>query len=276
MKTVTGSPLRSAKHKRARPHGTSLLPLYHRVYLALRHKILHEEYPPHVALPGEHQLAAAFEVSRDTLRRVLDRLEKEGLVVRRHGAGTFAVRRGGRRADQPTLSYYDFIALASHTYEDELLEFTYVPTPTTITTRDAAFGPHVLKVSRLRREEGRAIHIVDSYLPAELGSYVSAQTVGNRTLIEILGEHDIYAASSEFRVGAVAAGSDEAHRLGVDIGAPLVHATRLSRTGVGRPIEFSRFLSVAERFGYSFTFHGDGPPSGRSVRATTSPKPGRR
>ena len=44
---------------------------------------------PHVQLPTERELAEQFEVSRLTVRRVLDRLERDGLVYRVQGAGTF-------------------------------------------------------------------------------------------------------------------------------------------------------------------------------------------
>ncbi len=233
-----------------------MLPLHHRLFLALRGKLLAGEFPPEAALPGEHQLAADFGVSRATVRRVLDRLAQEGLIDRRPGAGTFPVARGIDESDESTLSYYDFIALMSHTYDDELLEFSYLPTPPLISSREPAFGPVVLKVSRLRRHEGRPLHLSDSFLPVEVAPFVTRERVGNRTLLEILAEHDIHAAKSEFRVGAVAAGAGEAQALAVDIGAPLVHATRLSRTATGRPIEFTLFLSVADLFGYSFTFDG--------------------
>jgi DNA-binding FadR family transcriptional regulator len=51
-------------------------------------------------LPTERQLAETFKAARSTVRRALDKLEKEGLVTRRLGSGTFVGRAslgGGRR-----------------------------------------------------------------------------------------------------------------------------------------------------------------------------------
>jgi DNA-binding GntR family transcriptional regulator len=70
----------------------------------------------------------------------------------------------------------------------------------------------------------------------------------------MLRKHGIEAETSEMSVGAVAADADEARYLQVEVGAPLVHATRVSRDASGRAVEFSRFHSVAGRFGYRFKF----------------------
>lgn len=58
------------------------------IYLTLRDRICLTEYEPGARL-GEEELAREFGVSRTPLRRVLSRLESEGLVESRHGVGTF-------------------------------------------------------------------------------------------------------------------------------------------------------------------------------------------
>jgi DNA-binding GntR family transcriptional regulator len=61
---------------------------FDRIYLAIREKICLLEYQPG-ALLSEDELAQQFGVSRTPLRRVLSRLEAEGLVESQHGVGTF-------------------------------------------------------------------------------------------------------------------------------------------------------------------------------------------
>ena len=78
----------------------TVTPLYHQVYLALRQKILNGECDPKIALPGEHQLAAKYGVSRVTVRRTLEALELEGLVSRRRGIGTFPVAQAAERQER--------------------------------------------------------------------------------------------------------------------------------------------------------------------------------
>jgi DNA-binding GntR family transcriptional regulator len=61
---------------------------FERIYKAIRDRICLLEYQPGERL-GEEELAREFEVSRTPIRRVLSRLESEGLLESRHGVGTF-------------------------------------------------------------------------------------------------------------------------------------------------------------------------------------------
>ncbi len=60
-----------------------------RVYLSLRDAIVAGRYRPGTRLPSEPRLAAEHQVARVTLRRALDALQRDGLVTRRVGSGTF-------------------------------------------------------------------------------------------------------------------------------------------------------------------------------------------
>ncbi|WP_404977669.1 FadR/GntR family transcriptional regulator [Ancylobacter sp. 3268] len=64
-------------------------PLVQRVYQMLLTKISRGDYQPDEKLPGEHELAATFLVSRPIIREALKRLRDEGLIYSRQGAGSF-------------------------------------------------------------------------------------------------------------------------------------------------------------------------------------------
>ena len=66
--------------------GTSMT---HEVAATLRGRIAHGEFRPGMRLPSERVLAVRLGVSRVTVVRALTRLRLEGLVVTRHGSGTF-------------------------------------------------------------------------------------------------------------------------------------------------------------------------------------------
>src|SRR5512142_2599543 len=71
---------------RPRTTGTSIT---HEVAATLRGRIAHGELRPGMRLPSERALAARLNVSRVTVVRALTQLRLEGLVVTRHGSGTF-------------------------------------------------------------------------------------------------------------------------------------------------------------------------------------------
>jgi GntR family transcriptional regulator, transcriptional repressor for pyruvate dehydrogenase complex len=70
-----------------------LTPLVQRVYQGLLVQISAGDYEPEQRLPGEHELAEQFLVSRPVVRDALSRLRNEGLIYSRRGAGSFVKAR---------------------------------------------------------------------------------------------------------------------------------------------------------------------------------------
>ena len=68
-------------------------PLYQQLQRALREAIENRLLAPDDALPAERQIAAELEVSRITVRKAIDGLVEEGLLVRRQGSGNFVASR---------------------------------------------------------------------------------------------------------------------------------------------------------------------------------------
>jgi GntR family transcriptional regulator len=73
--------------------GRGNLPLYQELQRALRKAIDNRILGPDDALPSERDLAVDFAVSRITVRKALDGLVADGLLVRRQGAGNFVSAR---------------------------------------------------------------------------------------------------------------------------------------------------------------------------------------
>src|SRR5690349_24300700 len=73
------------------PQGTQ--PLYQQLQRALREAIENHVLGPDDALPAERQIASDLSVSRITVRKALDGLVEEGLLVRRQGSGNFVAPR---------------------------------------------------------------------------------------------------------------------------------------------------------------------------------------
>src|SRR5579863_1888906 len=65
------------------------MPLYHQLKQIVRSEIERGMYKPGDRLPSEPELIQRYGVSRITVRQALTELENEGVVVRRHGKGTY-------------------------------------------------------------------------------------------------------------------------------------------------------------------------------------------
>ncbi|MEQ8637368.1 GntR family transcriptional regulator [Gimesia maris] len=80
---------------------------YERIQDHLKKQILEGSLPPGTALPSEQQLATLFESARSTIRQAMGMLEREGLVSRVQGKGTFV----HENARQRLASGLDILAL---------------------------------------------------------------------------------------------------------------------------------------------------------------------
>jgi len=69
------------------------IPLYYQLETILRRRILSGEFPLDTPLPSEEALGQEYDVSRITVRQALASLEREGLILRRRGKGTFIVEK---------------------------------------------------------------------------------------------------------------------------------------------------------------------------------------
>ena len=67
------------------------------IYGSLKSDIAARRFAPENRLPGEDALAARFHAARETVRRALAQLQREGLVEKRNGIGTFVTKRGERK-----------------------------------------------------------------------------------------------------------------------------------------------------------------------------------
>lgn len=68
------------------------IPLYEQLKDIIEHKINMNEYKPNEQIPSERELGEQYDVSRITVRQAIALAEKEGLVSKVHGVGTFVAR----------------------------------------------------------------------------------------------------------------------------------------------------------------------------------------
>ncbi|GGF72565.1 GntR family transcriptional regulator [Azorhizobium oxalatiphilum] len=95
-------------------------PLVQRAYQMLLTKISRGEYQPDEKLPGEHELASTFLVSRPIIREALKRLREDGLIYSRQGAGSFVKKRVEEEARSIGYSPVETIADIQRCYEFRL------------------------------------------------------------------------------------------------------------------------------------------------------------
>ncbi|MGY6412331.1 MAG: GntR family transcriptional regulator [Alkalilacustris sp.] len=226
------------------PMDEGLLPKYHQVYLVLRQQIREGVYDPHGPLPAEKELSRLFGVSRITVRRALDRLEREGAIDRQRGRGTF-LRAGNPQphvAASLSGSIENLIAMGLRT-EVRVLSLDYVPAPPDVgAALGTAPGTVVQRAVRVRSHAGVPFSHLTTWLPEEIGRTFDARALRDTPLLVLLDRAGVRARSAEQTITAKLAAPGVAEHLGLQPGEPVLSITRIVSDAGGRPVEFIRGL----------------------------------
>ena len=146
--------------------------------------ILEGTFPPGRPLPGERQLAERFGVSRGSIRDAFRTLETIGLLVTRHGQGTFPQELDVERLVAPLTSVLSY----RRDMQDELLDVRRMFEPavarvaaTRITEADLAALQRILESQRKKLKNGRSAIVEDTAF-----HQVLARATGNRVIVSIM------------------------------------------------------------------------------------------
>lgn len=227
-----------------------VIPLYHRVYVILLQKILDGSYPVGASMPSEDELGEAFGVSRVTIRKAMDRLEREGRIVRQRGRGTFPQppAQKGKKLASPLLKTQ--LSLAKKTRIEILAHGLVRPAPALAATFAMAADQELLRIERIRRDDRSPISHTLCYLPAELAHFVPRAALSSLPVSATLAQAGVELADFDERITAVLADTALAGHLDVDVGTPLLAMTRKVRDKNGRLVEVLQARYRPDRYEY--------------------------
>lgn len=203
------------------------------------------EWGPGDAIPSEGELALRFNVSQGTVRKAIDEMAAENLLVRRQGKGTFVATH-----DDPR-SAYRFLRLVSddgqreHSVSDPFYCESIPAEADVAAALGVAPGDKVILVQRLLRFEGEPLVYDQIYLLADLFGGLTLERLrsSERSLYSLFeGDFGVRMIRAEERLRAVAADDRVASLLGVAVGEPLLLVERTAYTYGNKPVEWRRGL----------------------------------
>lgn len=234
---------------------TGPIPLYIQLEQGLKARIEAGEFKPGDCLPTEEQIGQSYGVSRITVRKALEALETQGLILRRRGVGSFvAEKREGIHAIQLRGSLDDFL-LAARDLAPTVLSMELVPGPDAICDE---FGlPRGSKILRLELvssiEEGPIAHSLFYFLP-ETADHVTAEDITGAAEEPIIR---LVERKLEVRVGRAVqelipdvADGDTPRHLGIEPGTPLLKVCRQYYSTTGDLLEIAQLRYHPGRYRY--------------------------
>ncbi len=228
------------------------VPLYTQIKDRLRSLILDGSYPSHSQLPSESELGTIFDASRITVRQALGDLQKEGLIFRIHGKGTFVAKQKAFQNVSSLQGFAEAMASMGHDIVNRVVDKAIVEADEHVAQQlSLEVGSLVVRIERVRLLNREPISVETTWLPIEPGRRVLNADLATRDIFLIL-ENDcgIPLGHADVRIDAVVATERLAAPLRVDIGSPVLRIDRLSYATDGRPVDYETLYFRGDAFQY--------------------------
>lgn len=223
-------------------------PLYQQIKGLILQSLQAGEWKPGEAIPSEMELAARFRVSQGTVRKAIDELAAENLVVRRQGKGTFVATHAEQHVQ------YRFLKLMPDSgdrdsegpAQRDVLECKRMRASADIARALALrTGDAVVQVRRTLSFGGVPTILEDLWLPGNAFKGMTADQMAGYhgptyAMFEL--EFGVRMVRAEEKIRAVAPDETQAALLKVPRGTPLLSVERIAYTYNDVPMELRRGL----------------------------------
>jgi GntR family transcriptional regulator len=246
------------------------VPRYHRIAESLRERIRGGEWTAGAPLPNQRRLARDFGVTLMTLRQALELLERDHLITRRHGLGTFVAAPSIDYEINKLRRFAGDLSAQGESVSTRVLDAR----PAVADRRvSAALGvatrARVVVVERLRLVDDHPMSLQRSFLPARIGEEVLTSDLAETPLSQVLEfKLGIVIVRAREAVSAIRLGPREAGELGCPSGAPAFESERVSFDAAGQPVVFDRVFIPGDRFRITRDLHYDSQPPPRGATTT--------
>lgn len=180
-------------------------PIYLQIVAAIRRLLQTGAIAAGSALPSEQILAKRFGVSRMTMRQANDVLEREGLIERQRGRGTFAVQNRLVKQEQETRSFSEEIRRRGGVPSSRLVSFKTIQASAALAADfGIAAGAPVYVIDRVRLADGVPMALESVQIPASRCPNLERFNIVDYSLYEIFEQHyGIEMAHSEEEISAI-------------------------------------------------------------------------
>ncbi len=228
-------------------------PLYQQIKALITQSLQSGEWKPGELIPSEVELANRFKVSQGTVRKAIDELAAENLVMRKQGKGTFVATHHEARA------HFRFLRLmpdegVPHYPESKFVEVKRMRAPADVARLlDLKSGDAVIFIKRVQSFDGMPTIVEELWLPGMTFKGLTAERLEEYKgpmygLFE--SEFGTRMIRATEKIRAVVADEGSAGLLQIAPGTPLLASERVSFTYGDKAVELRRGLYSTERHHY--------------------------
>jgi GntR family transcriptional regulator len=227
------------------------LPRHAQIRETIRRRVLDGTYAPHSQMPSESQMMAAFDVSRITIRQALGDLQKEGLIFKVAGKGSFVAKPKAFQNLSRLQGFGEAMGPSGYETFSQVLSLKQVGASEQVARRLLVeIEQPVFEIQRLRYLNREPISVDVSYFPLAIGERLAQEDLATRDIFVIL-ENDLGHAltHADVQIEAISADETLARQLRTAEGSPLLRIERLTHAGE-QPIDFEYLYYRGDAFQY--------------------------
>jgi GntR family transcriptional regulator len=201
-------------------------------------------------LPPESELVSRYKVSRITVRKVLDLLVREGLIVRERGRGTYVAHPRLEHGLSRIVSFTDDMRQRGFQASTKVLFSGLVQAPESIARElGIAEGSELARLDRLRLADGQPMCVEQSYLVHQYLPGILDHDFSSRSLREVkVGKYGIRWSRARQTIQAILATPELSQVLSIRKNAALLYIERVSYSQDDMPVEFLKVYYRADRY----------------------------
>jgi len=223
--------------------------IYKSIADRLRIQLNSADYNIGSPLPAEIRLAEEFGVSRMTIRKAIDLLVNCGLVVRRHGSGTYVVKKDVHQETMNLTGLVEVMHEQGREVVSEVLEFNVMPAPPAIASQlRIKIDEQIYYSRRVRYVDGKSLMVEDSYMPMKLFRNLSVAHLEGSKFSYIEDECHIIVCGNYESLTPVLADRQMAKLLNIDELTPILRITSLSYSDSGEYVNYSVMFRNASEY----------------------------
>lgn len=208
------------------------------------------------ALPSERDLADELAVSRVTVRKAIAGLVEDGVLVQRHGAGTYVAERIVKSFSKLTGFTDDLRARGLRPRVEFLERSIGTVNPEEALALSLSPGARVVRLRRLRFAADKPLALESTAVPQAILKDPKDVKLSLYEVLERLGCRPTRALQ---RLRAVALDADEARLLALPTGSPALSIERRAFLEDGRAVEFTQSLYRGDAYDFVAELQSEAP-----------------
>ncbi|MCG9554330.1 GntR family transcriptional regulator [Vibrio sp. Isolate31] len=230
---------------------TQYQPLYSQVKQLFIQRLIDKSWKPGMHLPSEQQLAKELNVSQGTVRKALDEMSTEKLVIRKQGRGTFIAE----HTDEKTL--FHFFKLVDQNGNRQAPNSEVISSTKRVATKleaeklNLTKNEKVIEILRGRLLEGHPAILEYIVLPSSIFTReIEKDTLPNNLYSYYQREFFQSVTKANENLSAIAAQEATAKYLNIQTGSPILKIERLAMALDNTPIELRISYCLTENYSY--------------------------